>query len=786
MVDDIKIQFTLTANNQVQIAINGARKASINLNKQLKQNERAISKLGKAAGVFTRSLRGVARAATGLRSILAASVAAFAVQRIVSESIQLENSLIGLRSVAKATGQDINSITEAAKELSSDGIIPLSQVSASLKNLLATGLDAGESIKLFKALRDAAAFNRQGTLELGQAVEGATQGFKNQLSTLIDNAGVTKNLSVLQKEFAASIGTTIGNLTEAQKVQANYTGILREASIFQDNYNLLQNTFSGVLSKATGNIRFLLAELGNLITQNPIIIEQLKAFVGSLVDLRKSVKDNQKEIISFVNNGLKVFGDAISETIKFVQGLIVTLGLLGVAFLALSIGPVIASIGAFIASLNVLIVTLVAVQAATTVFAIALKATGIGLFIASVAFLSNKVGDLIDGLKGLKNPLQVLGVLFRTLKAEVFGSTEEVAALREELVQLLLESTKFKVIRPKLQIEETTAEVELSLGESFTNFLGDFFLNFDKGASKGLALFAKNLSGGFEGAVNVVKSLGESVIGALAPGFGEIGGELLGLLSKGPEEVTKIVDAFTSAFPKIFENIILSIPLLVERLIIGLTDAVQVIAERADIIVEGFVRGMIRAAPRIAIALALQMPRVGLALARSMPGVATAFVDAIVEEAPRFVDKIIEEITGFFNQIPGFDVGGGGIGGALGFLGGGGAVGGALGGAIGGFSGFQNGGKIVKVPSGFSNDTALARVSSGELIVSNDTTRLLESFLANPPTGNGNNSELSVLLSEIAGLLQRPVTVEGQITGMDNRAFANQMLTISRTNLRAS
>jgi hypothetical protein len=44
--------------------------------------------------------------------------------------------------------------------------------------------------------KDSAAFGKQGALSFGEAIRGATEGIKNGNSILVDNAGVTKNLSV--------------------------------------------------------------------------------------------------------------------------------------------------------------------------------------------------------------------------------------------------------------------------------------------------------------------------------------------------------------------------------------------------------------------------------------------------------------------------------------------------------------------------------------------------------------------------------------------------------------
>ena len=45
---------------------------------------------------------------------------------------------------------------------------------------------------------------------MGEAIKSAAEGIKNENSILVDNAGVTKNLSVIWDEYAASIGNIMG------------------------------------------------------------------------------------------------------------------------------------------------------------------------------------------------------------------------------------------------------------------------------------------------------------------------------------------------------------------------------------------------------------------------------------------------------------------------------------------------------------------------------------------------------------------------------------------------
>lgn len=301
-------------------------KATIEILTEIRDSVNAFSKLQKSA---TKSINQVEKSTTGLtaslrrageaalgflaRDVLVAGLDRLrgGFDRAIDEAIELENALIGLKSVAEATGNDINFVEQAAIDLSADGLIPLSQVSRGLKNLLATGLDAPKAVKVFEALRDAAAFNRQGQLELGEAVVGATDGIKNQLSRLVDNAGITKNLSILQREYASTIGTTVGRLSESQKVQAIANGVIREAQIFQGDYNKVLELFSGTVSRNRGETKFLYGAIGSLITQSPTIIRLTQKFNDRLKELRVSINENAEDIREFASRALRLAESAV-------------------------------------------------------------------------------------------------------------------------------------------------------------------------------------------------------------------------------------------------------------------------------------------------------------------------------------------------------------------------------------------------------------------------------------------------------------------------------------------
>ena len=210
----------------------------------------------------------------------------------------------GLASVADSIGNkfremghgmtvDSESAKEAAIELSEDGLMSIAESSTALKNLLLSGFGLDQAVEMLKAFKDSAAFGRQGALSFGQAVVSAAEGIKNGNSILVDNAGITKNLSVMQKEYAATLGKTIGKLTEAEKREAIYFGTLEEAAAMSGDAEAAAETLSGQYAGLETDVFNLSAAFG----------ETLAPVLGTMIQDTRQVIEGVKEWVE-ANSGL--------------------------------------------------------------------------------------------------------------------------------------------------------------------------------------------------------------------------------------------------------------------------------------------------------------------------------------------------------------------------------------------------------------------------------------------------------------------------------------------------
>lgn len=140
----------------------------------------------------------------------AAGIAFWGITRVMGNAIdasnQYRNAMLGLESIATSMGHDFDKVQSAAESLAKDGLMTVSSAATSLKNLLTRGFSLDEAVTMMNRFKDSAAFGRQASLGFGQAIEGATEGIRNENSVLVDNAGVTKNVSKMWADYAKELG----------------------------------------------------------------------------------------------------------------------------------------------------------------------------------------------------------------------------------------------------------------------------------------------------------------------------------------------------------------------------------------------------------------------------------------------------------------------------------------------------------------------------------------------------------------------------------------------------
>lgn len=232
---------------------------------------------------------GVVGIASKLKIIGSTIAGAFITKKIIEctqEAEKYQNALTGLKSILEGQGRSFSTAQKFIESYTSDGLITATEAITAYKNLALRGYDTSQIEKVMTALKDSATYSRQASYGLGEAVATATEGLKNENSVVVDNAGVTKNVAKMWEEYAASIGKTSNNLTQAEKIQAEVNGILEETKFQTGDAVTYANSFSGMIAKLSASFTTLKQTLGGAFMQiAQAILPSIQLIINYLIKL---------------------------------------------------------------------------------------------------------------------------------------------------------------------------------------------------------------------------------------------------------------------------------------------------------------------------------------------------------------------------------------------------------------------------------------------------------------------------------------------------------------------
>lgn len=400
--------------------------------KQFNQLGSAFQQTTGQSGQTVNALQGIQGAAMAVQFAVGALATKIGhelvqeLQRSIQEAGRFQSTFIGLASISKAFGQDIGEVNAAARELASDGLISVKDSAIALRNLMMTGFNLEQAVNLAKGFKDIASFNRQASLELGYAITSATEGIKNQNSLLVDNAGLTKNLTIILKELGLSEQDLAKASSNATVRMALYNGLLKEMAPMQGDAARLADTFQGSQARLTVQTQLLRVAIG----------EQLMPAVQSFNDV-------VSKTFEFFRNNDSVFGD----TARFLAVLVTVTLAVGVAFVAM-----LGLVGSAVTAYTLLSPAILAAATSMGVLnasmaGIALSfgaiAVGIGIVVAGLVVFGNRskqaaqeIQALIDKTTQQQSALEETKKKLEALSGSEVTAAERSAGLREEYVKL--------------------------------------------------------------------------------------------------------------------------------------------------------------------------------------------------------------------------------------------------------------------------------------------------------------------------------------------------------------
>ncbi len=152
---------------------------------------------------FNAGIKAIAGSLKGLAVTMGVAFSVGAVvafgKTAVNAAGELAAAMTGLKSVMDGQGKSFADAQRFIQEYIKDGLVPATNAVTAYKNLSLRGYDTSQIEKVMIALKDSASFGRQSALTLGQAVQSATEGLRNENSILVNF------ISPLRKQFLSAL-----------------------------------------------------------------------------------------------------------------------------------------------------------------------------------------------------------------------------------------------------------------------------------------------------------------------------------------------------------------------------------------------------------------------------------------------------------------------------------------------------------------------------------------------------------------------------------------------------
>ncbi|MBG0770316.1 MAG: hypothetical protein H0S82_01330 [Anaerolineaceae bacterium] len=262
---------------------------SININTRI--DERGFNSGIKSLIRTLKNFAGVVGIAFGIGAIVKFGSTA------VSEASDLASALTGLQSVVSGQGKSFSDAQGFIDDYISDGLIPATNAITAYKNLALRGYDTSQIQETMTILKDTAAFGRQSSLSMGEAVQSATEGLKNENSILVDNAGVTKNVAKMWQDYADAHGLSVSSLTQEQKIEAEMIG-LRQESIYQTgDAAKMADTYAGKVAGLNNAFYKLKVGIGNIFMP---ILQKIIPVITTIVNWLTALANRAAQVIQIL------------------------------------------------------------------------------------------------------------------------------------------------------------------------------------------------------------------------------------------------------------------------------------------------------------------------------------------------------------------------------------------------------------------------------------------------------------------------------------------------------
>lgn len=228
-------------------------------------------------------------------------------------------------------------------------------------------------------------------------------------SVLSDAAGIQKNISKMYEEYAATIGKSSDALTQAEKVQAVYNGIMAEASIF-----------TGAAAEIASGYQGQQAQL------NATNLELSRTVGESMIPTLTQYSSLQLSITKGLTEFIKEHKSATSGIITFTTTLLATVVVLTTAKKAYN---------AYKSAAEAANMTTKAFTASLLSNPFGVVAVAISTVIASITVLNTKIQETIDKMNEMTETSQQVTELIQNFQNNDMTYTESETTQVSEIVE---------------------------------------------------------------------------------------------------------------------------------------------------------------------------------------------------------------------------------------------------------------------------------------------------------------------------------------------------------------
>ncbi len=255
------------------------------LDKALKQSEKDFNNLGKTADKQTTNISKDFKE-MGKIMVVAGGAITASFGLMIKQASSLESVRISFNHLTSASGQAGDEIVSALKKASA-GTVAESDLmqSANKAMLLGVGKNTEDFSTLMEIARDRA---KAMGLTTTQAFDDIVKGIGRGSPLILDNLGILVDAITANKEYAASIGKTAEQLTEAEKTQALLNQVLEQGKSSMNKSAQTTLTTSEQFQKLQASIKDLSGEIGT--TLLPLVND----LVGSLTNVTKGITNVAK------------------------------------------------------------------------------------------------------------------------------------------------------------------------------------------------------------------------------------------------------------------------------------------------------------------------------------------------------------------------------------------------------------------------------------------------------------------------------------------------------------